>query len=107
MFQQETLGIDGCAATRPGCRYRLPVAWVGDIAGCKNTLYICCCRVTRQFDESGLVEVDVGLEHLGVGRMADGEEEAVNRNLKVLLLVGTPVLDKTGSLDNLDRKSVV
>ena len=71
---------------------------VGDVTCGKHALDIGRGVVTREFDIALLVEVNLTAQELGVGTVANGEEEAVDSDVKEFLLVGALETHQVGTL---------
>ena len=77
-FGEPMLSIDGCLATGARGSDGLAVHMIGDIARCEDSLNHRGGRaVALQDDVSGFVQIEVTIEDLSVGAVADGNEVAV------------------------------
>ena len=78
MFSQESLHLDARHGTRTGSHDSLTIDAVLAVAASEDALHVGGRRLGLGDDIAFLIHVEDAFERLGVGRMADGLEEAVN-----------------------------
>lgn len=101
---QIPFGFESGLTTASGCHYGLPVVRVGTVAGSKNTGNVGARRVCHSLDISGLVKFEIIFEHIGVGFVSDGKEEAIYRKVVTFLVRLTLTLHEMRPLDTVLAK---
>ena len=76
---EKTFGFKGRHAAKAGGRDRLPVGFVGDVAGGEHAGHRGRGRIRRHLDIAGWFQLDLAENELGRRRMADRDEDAVGR----------------------------
>ena len=77
---EEALGFERRHAAQAGGGDRLAVDVVGDVAGGEHAGHRGRGRVRRRLDVAGRLHLDLAGEQLGRRRVADGDEDAVDRH---------------------------
>ena len=91
LFRQISFGLHCSLATTAGCDNGLTVIGVGAIAGGEHPLHARAWRVALGLDIAHAVHVELATEDVGIGLVANGKEEAIDRQV-VFLLVGLALL---------------
>ena len=101
IFHDEAFGIERGAATCGGCAYGLLIVRVGDVAGGENAGHACLLISRGQNDVALLVQIDFADENVGVGFVANGEEESVDVYVERFFFVGALELNEVCAFQEL------
>src|ERR1051325_136996 len=77
--REKPLGFESGHATHAGRGYRLPEHFVLYVARRENARNVWARRIPQGFDIAVAVHTGLPTEQLGGRRMADGDEQSVNR----------------------------
>ena len=79
LLRQPALRIDRRHRARAGGGHRLSIDMVLDIPGCKDTLKARIRGTRLRSDVADLIHIEPVLKKRGVGLVANGDEQALNR----------------------------
>lgn len=100
-FGQEAFGIQSRLTAASGGGNGLLITWIGNIARRKDTRHIGCGRIALRLNVAEFVQFNLALEDLGIGLMADSEEETVDIDIETLLLGSADMFYEVGALKEL------
>ena len=99
MVQQVALSLDGSLAASSCGADGLTVGGVGTVACHKDAGQLGAWRAVNLLQIACLVSIQPFLEDIGIGLVADGEEETVNLDVYQFFIGLTLAFDKVCSLD--------
>jgi len=85
-FSEIAFGIYRCTASGASCSNSLAVGGICHITTCKDTLHVGFGGGSLSYDIAHLVERNVIPEDLGIGLVADGQEEPIHGDVIPLFI---------------------